>query len=189
MAVLVNTQGTTRPEFQLGLGGPSLLQGTGAPSGALGSDGDIYIQTGPPQRVFQKVSGFWLDLHSTSWSLVGAVQNVGSNSTKFANHGAINTETGITMLRLGAILGVSINLSTPRTGGTLSAAAVVNGVPVTGSGYVLQIDGNSTQRAWSEFSPPVVYQAGDVVTAGLQTNSFSPSTADATLCVFCRDVP
>lgn len=185
--VRINVEGTTAPNFQVGVSGPTFHQGLGNPLNSFGIDGDFFCRTDSPQRIFQKVDGFWLDLHAYSWSLIGAVQNVGTNALNSLNHGAGSTNTGVVMYHRGVILGISINLSAPRSAGALQAAAWLNGVAVTGPGRVLTIDAANPQKAFTEFPGPQLYQPGDVVTGATQTTGFNPSSVDVTMAIFCRD--
>lgn len=62
--VIHNIDGTSKPAFRIGAAGPVLRQGTVDPitTSAPGNDGDLYIQTGVVDNVFQKRGGVWKNI-------------------------------------------------------------------------------------------------------------------------------
>lgn len=62
-------KGTTYPSFQVGKKGPTLYQGSSAPSNSNGNDGDFYIQFNSGSNTnftFQRVNGVWLKIQRQS---------------------------------------------------------------------------------------------------------------------------
>lgn len=59
--VIHNIDGTSKPSFSIGPSGPVLRQGATDPivTNAPGNDGDLYIQTGVADGVFQRRGGSW----------------------------------------------------------------------------------------------------------------------------------
>jgi len=61
MAVQYNMKGTTFSSFQIGKKGITVHQGTSAPGGGTGSNGDLYVDA-VGEELYQKIGGTWSQL-------------------------------------------------------------------------------------------------------------------------------
>lgn len=70
-------RGTIYPSFQLGIGGPTLHQGTSAPNPGDGIDGDVFfIVNGPSSGILQKSGGVWGAVAGGGAASIGAISPV-----------------------------------------------------------------------------------------------------------------
>lgn len=92
MATTHNLKGTSYSSFQVGKGGPTILQGTAAPSG--GSDGDLYIRTGGTNKFYQKISSSWTELGSggSAYDDTAVKSNVVLNAFRIAINGGLSVQ-------------------------------------------------------------------------------------------------
>jgi hypothetical protein len=61
LSVFQNLAGTLRSAFRLGKNGPTLRQGANDPNvtNEAGNDGDVFIQYGATQSIYQRKNGHW----------------------------------------------------------------------------------------------------------------------------------
>lgn len=102
MTVRINADGTTATEFSIGIGGPTIRQGSATPTSNLGRDGDIYLRNGANPMQFRKADGAWLPLHqSTNFVRTTSPQGSAATISEIASyHGVVagtNTETQLTL--------------------------------------------------------------------------------------------
>jgi hypothetical protein len=147
-----------------GIAGFSWLSGNVDPGLLDGINGDLYLNT-LTKDLFRKIGGFWVletNLASTSgYAMLWAEESNRLNNNQYEwSYGDSDTDIdgGLTQIRDGHIIGMSLNLPTAG-GGNTQVEVVVNGV---GSGSVTAPGGSRT--AFTEFAVPVAFSAGDVIT-------------------------
>jgi hypothetical protein len=66
MNIYYNLRGTTADRFKVGKGGVTILQGSSDPntSAVSGSNGDIYVQIGGTQQLFQFKQSTWVPINT-----------------------------------------------------------------------------------------------------------------------------
>lgn len=120
-------------------------------------------------------------------NVFGGIASVGGNATSLISFGVTAATSGAQMVKNGEIYAVSITLTNARTAGTCTAMSVIEGVAQNGAGQTAVIDGTSTLKKYQIISPPIQYNAGDVVTGQAVTSGFTPAGSNAVVKIWCRD--
>ncbi len=128
----------------------------------------------------------------TRRNLVAVTQNFNNVwQFDFVNIGINATTTGVmsggVVYKSGEIVGIGIFVDQPRTAGTATAYATLNGVAQNGVGQYVVIDGNNTVRNWLAILTPMQYSAGISLGARIVTSGFNPNNTGAVVTIFTRD--
>lgn len=162
MATIYNMKGTLFPSFSIGKKGTTILQGTAVPTGALGADGDLYIQhgaTGVQQKLFQRLAGTWsaFQYNSVRLDQLNALTPTANSFVGTDAQGLVIRNVNQTRATLG--LG---------TAASLDAGIAAGNVPVLGG------DGKLTAQVMPAFSITDV----TVVTTNAQRDALIVQSGD-----------
>jgi uncharacterized membrane protein (Fun14 family) len=122
-----------------------------------------------------------------TWVHNGGMTNLQATGTERTSWGAFQATAGIAVLRDGELIGFSASLTGPRTSGTATFEITINNVAQTGAGQTFDIDGTNTTSNKLEFSTPISFSAGDIISVHAITSSFAPNSSDATVSFWYRD--
>lgn len=134
----------------IGADGRSVLSGSGAPGGGLGSDGDFYINTATSDIYGPKTAGAW----GSATSLIGATGSSGGAGSAGADGKTVRNGSGAPGGGLGVDGDFYIDTTAdaiygPKTGGAWgSATPLVGATGSTGSAGADGADGNGL--VWSD---------------------------------------
>lgn len=97
-----------------GPAGASFLQGNGIPAGALGEDGDTYLQIdSAPQRLYLKTAGTWSQTGTVATG-TGQVIEIGRNGSRTvgdflrASNVPLTSTIGVAVMQPGTISGIKV---------------------------------------------------------------------------------
>lgn len=153
-----------------GYSGWDLYTQAGAPSDALGQDGDVYIDTSNGD-FYKKITGSWsLQLNikgdegkegiskSTVWAEKVGTLNNDSEEWSFGAASSAGAGRGITQMVSGKITHLALECRTPGSS-SVSVEVLINGVP-TGQAITLAA---SVTKSFVALSSPVNFNVGDIV--------------------------
>lgn len=110
-----------------------------------------------------------------------------ASSTPVAAHwcGVGGNVAGVTMMRAGSIVGLSVNLSTAAAGSNIIVGVYVNGTLANASAIVTLTSAGSQTKGYATFTHGLyAVAAGDVVDVRIRTGSgWSATAADAAISV------
>jgi len=110
-----------------------------------------------------------------------------ASSTPVAAHwcGVVGNVAGVTMMRAGSIVGLSVHLSTAAAGSNLIAGVYINGTIAGVAAIVTLTSAGSQTKGYATFTHGLyAVAAGDVVDVRIRTGSgWSATAADASFAV------
>lgn len=138
MAITANTKGTSYPSFKIGKNGVTVFQGTAAPNGTNGIDGDIYFRAdGTDSTTYQKIGGAWIETVNQNLRDIGALTPA-TNNFIVGDGTAWITESGSTVREsLGLSIGTDV-LAYDADLETIAGLAHVSGNVIRSNGTVWQ---------------------------------------------------
>jgi len=125
--------------------------------------------------------------NTTRYTLQGGVPNVGGTATTAASYGNDVAVGDPTMVFYGAVVALSISLSSARTAGTCTVQIAKNSVLQTGSTQTVEISASTSNLKNFKRIVPIKYAAGDNIGIRTVTASFTPTTSDATVLAYCEE--
>lgn len=179
--------GPQGPQGSVGPTGPAGLQGAQGPQGPTGLTGPAG-STGPQGlQGIQGIQGPAGPPGPRSHLVVGSVANLAASTTVSMSIGDTGNTAGVTMPRAGRIHAISVTSNAARTAGTATAQAMLNDVAQTAAGQTAALGAGTTLAAFQVLATPIVYAAGTRISGRLVSSGWAPTTADATVSIFCED--
>lgn len=160
-------QGLQGPQGDTGTQGLQGIQGIQGPQGIQGIQGPA----GPATYEFPLTFGFG---------------NVPANATTILGASDVLCTAPVRVPYDVEIFAVAISSNAPRTAGTATARALVNGVAQTGAGQTTAIDATNTTHNGVTIASPIQVASGGRIGADILSASLSPNTLDITVTVWVR---
>lgn len=117
----------------------------------------------------------------------GAMINMRGDGTEYGVWGDSASNAGVTMFRDGELVGFSVTLDEARTSGIAEFRITIDGVEQNSSDNTFLIDGTNSINNSKEFSSPILFSKGQIISIVSKNTSFSPTSADATVSFWYRD--